>query len=276
MSAPARPWSGDRSAASARPRARTAAGTAGPGVRRARPATPGRRRPAARPSTSRRAARRPADGRPARSTSAAGRPTLVAAGPGGTSRTVAARHSPCSGRGRTEAPSPRPTHARCATPAHARRGLLTETRDSRRTRHKHLEGGRDDRIGGRGSVVRLPHRGRAARPRQPQVDQVRTGDRGVRRRDGLRHRPGRHPGAARGRRGRPLRLPPGGGRRRDGRGLRRLARPPVRLGRRPRAGHARSPTSSPGCRPPSSTSRRRAAPSSCRRRRTCRSSRSRA
>ena len=114
----ARPWSVARSAASERPRGRSAAGTAGPAARRAPRATPGRRRPAALPSRSPSAARRPAAGTPDRSTAAGGPPTPARAGRGGTTRTAAARRSPGWGSARREAPPPCPL--RVALPRLAR------------------------------------------------------------------------------------------------------------------------------------------------------------
>ena len=198
-----------RSAASARPRGRTAAGTAGPAVRRARRATPGRRRRAARPSRSPSAARRPADGTPDRSRAAAGRPTPARAARGGTSRTAAARRSPGWGSARREAPSW--CRLRVVLP---RLGTVDVRDDSSRghARRTRRGGSRWPKTGPRDDPdrprLRRPDRGRAARRRRPEVDAV-------------RHRPSARSsprwtsapprssraGAARGRRPRPPRLP---------------------------------------------------------------------
>ncbi|CAA9220165.1 MAG: Cystathionine beta-lyase, type II, partial [uncultured Blastococcus sp.] len=78
--------------------------------------------------------------------------------------------------------------------------------------------------------LRSPLRGLAADRGQPEVDPVRAGDRGVRRRDGLRHRTGGHRRPARGRGPWPAGLPDHPGRRRPGPRLRCLAAAPVRLG----------------------------------------------
>ena len=84
--------------------------------------------------------------------------------------------------------------------------------------------------------LRRPDRGRAAGRRQPEVDAVRHRDRRVRGRDGLRHRAGRHRGAARGGRPRPVRLPDHRGRRPTWRAPAPAGTPPVRLGRCRRRG----------------------------------------
>ena len=92
--------------------------------------------------------------------------------------------------------------------------------------------------------------------RQPQVVPAPGRARRLRRRDGLRHRAGGHRGAARGGRAAACSAtcPPAAARG-DGAGLRRLGPGRATAGRCRPSGSARSPTSSPGCRRRSSTSR---------------------